>query len=536
MQARQLLVGVGAAWFTIGCADDGRVARADAERDAGAPERTLPDATAPDTGLFAVEPGAGDAPTAGTSAGALPGRIADADARPGSARNDATPAGTTGDATESGSSASPGAADRAAPEEPPIDFASLPQVRDADFEIGVEPVPAEERVPRPEHVRGIYVNAWSAGSERRRAALLRLADTTEINAFVIDVKDVTGQVSYRSSVPLVEEIGANRDIRIADVRRVLSDLERHGIYPIARIVAFKDPVLARERPDWSIQTADRRVWRDHNDEMWVDAYNEQVWRYNLALAREAAALGFAEIQWDYIRFPDVPGRYMASAVYPARDGRQRTDAIRAFMRLSSERLREEFDVPVTADVFGATTSAGNDIGIGQEWEKMADVVDVLLPMVYPSHYPRGSFGIAHPNADPYQTLVTALGYGVRRSARIEDAALIRPWIQDFSLGDPPYGPAHVRAQIRAVYDSGLSEWILWNPSSRYTEEALADEYGNEPFIPGLFALVAPADSLDVLGVDPRDARDARPELRDDAGDLLGDVIEEVSDSLRLEEI
>jgi hypothetical protein len=142
-----------------------------------------------------------------------------------------------------------------------------------------------------------------------------------------------------------------------------------------------------------------------------------------------------------------------------------------------------YDVDITADVFGLTTSAGSDMGIGQLWEKMADVTDALLPMVYPSHYARGSYGIAHPNASPYETVKTALEHAVRRSARIENSATVRAWLQDFTLGAPRYDASYVRAQIDAVYAAGLEEWVLWHPGSNYTVAALASADGLVPRLP-----------------------------------------------------
>ena len=359
-----------------------------------------------------------------------------------------------------------------------------------DLTVRFEPADPALRVPRPAHVRALYVNAYSAGSAQRMNALIGLADRTEINAFVIDIKEADGQVTYRSSIPLVRRIGANQVSPIGNVRALLARLREHGIYPIARIVVFKDPTLATARPDWAIQTADGRLWRDQHGVAWVDSYNRNVWEYNLALAREAVALGFSEIQWDYVRFPDVPATYMRTAVHPARAGRTRPAAIREFLRWSREQLGP-LGVQVTADVFGVTTSSSGDVGIGQHWESMADVTDVLLPMVYPSHYPRGSFGIRHPNAAPYHTVLTAMRHAVRRSGRIQNAATVRPWLQDFTLGQPIYRAAHVRAQIQAVYDAGLTEWVLWNASSRYTAGALADADGNVPPIEGLDELLAP---------------------------------------------
>lgn len=356
-------------------------------------------------------------------------------------------------------------------------------------------------VPKPDAVRGIYLNAWASGSARKMERMIELARRTEINSFVMDVKDVSGYVSYRTGVAIARQIGADQDIRIRDIRATLARLREEGIYPIARIVVFKDELLARRRPDLAIQRADGSVWRDHNGELWVDAYNKDVWDYNIALAREAVMLGFSEVQWDYVRFPDVPSRYMRDAVYPARNGRTREDAIREFLAYSREQL-SDLGVPVTADVFGLTVSAGDDMGIGQRWAKMVDVTDVLLPMVYPSHFARGSYGIPVPNADPYQTIKKAMEFAVRRTEGIEGAATIRPWLQDFSMGQPPYGPAEVRAQIQATYDAGIQEWILWNPGSNYTEGALATADGVPPDLPIPVPDYAQSDSLPVPAVEP----------------------------------
>jgi len=348
--------------------------------------------------------------------------------------------------------------------------------------VGEDVFPSERAplVPKPAAVRGIYLNAWAAASPRKRAQLIRLADETEINTFVIDVKE-GGEVSYRSGVALARSIGADRGY-IRDVREMLAELREHGIYPIARIVVFKDPILAEARPEWAIQNADGSIWRDNKGKLWVDPYNRAIWDYNIALAREAVLLGFSEVQWDYVRFPDVPRRYMETAVYPAQEGRSREDAIREFLRYSREQLAD-LGVPVTADVFGLTVSVQDDMGIGQRWERMVDATDALLPMVYPSHFAKGSYGIPVPNADPYQTVRKAMEFAIRRTQGVENAAAIRPWLQDFSLGWPSYGAAEVRAQIQAVYDAGLEEWILWNPGSRYTAAALAPEGGDPPNLP-----------------------------------------------------
>ena len=335
------------------------------------------------------------------------------------------------------------------------------------------------RFERPEHVRGIYVNAWAAGSLVRSERLIGLADRTEINAFVIDVKDASGFLSYSSGVPLAREIGAHRDVRIRDVSGLLARLQAAGIYPIARIVVIKDPVLTRKRPGFAIQDSAGGVWSDGREAVWADLYNRDVWDYHVALAREAALLGFPEIQWDYVRFPDGPPEALERVVYPEYDGRLRAEVVGGFLAYAREHLAD-LGVTMTADVFGMSTTTTRDVGVGQLWEEFIDHVDVAQPMVYPSHYGDGSFNIDRPNANPYEVVKAALGYANRRSAEVDGAGATRPWLQDFSLGDPRYLAAEVRAQIQGTYDAGIQEWLLWNASSHYTEAALEPSAGYPP--------------------------------------------------------
>jgi hypothetical protein len=334
------------------------------------------------------------------------------------------------------------------------------------------------RFPRPENVRGLYVNAWAAGSSRRMDEILAVARATEINSLVIDIKDATGFLSHASSVPLAGDIGATKEIRIRDLPSLLRRLEAEGIYPIARIVVVKDPILSTQRPELAIQDTAGGVWIDSKEIIWLNPYARDVWDYHVAIAREVAEMGFPEIQWDYIRFPDAPASDMARAVFPGRGDLERVDAIRGFLSLARDELAD-LDVRSTADVFGVTTTYRRDIGLGQRWEDFIDVVDVALPMVYPSHYYEGSFGFANPNAYPYEVVRAALHDALKRSEAVEGAGGTRPWIQDFSLGAPSYGAAEVRAQIQAAYDAGVHEWILWNPSTRYSVDALEPSTGFE---------------------------------------------------------
>ncbi len=364
---------------------------------------------------------------------------------------------------------------------------------------------------RPEHVRGVYLNAWAAGSARRVEQLIQMARATEINAFVIDIKDATGYVSHASRLPAVRAVGATGETRIRDLRGLLERLHEEGIWPIARIVIVKDPLLSAAHPDLAIQDTAGGVWRDGKETVWLNIHDERVWDYHVELAREVAELGFPEIQWDYVRFPDAPRSELARAWFPNSEGRSKEAAVRAFLDHSRQQLRG-MGVEVTADVFGVTTSAG-DVGIGQVWEDFIDVVDVALPMIYPSHYWRGSFGIERPNAFPYEIVKRALSDAVRRSEAVEGAGATRPWLQDFTMGEPAYGAPEVRAQIQAAYDVGVHEWIMWNPGSRYTVEAFEPVGGwaAEPHMRVGDMVVPVSDRNRVLSGELRPPPKAEPE-------------------------
>jgi hypothetical protein len=324
----------------------------------------------------------------------------------------------------------------------------------------------DAHVARPAVVRGIYVNASAAGSPTQLASLLALADQSVLNTFVIDVKE-RGEVSYASTVPLVGTVGSGRTY-IDDLPALLRSLRDHDIYPIARIVCFRDAVLAEAQPEWAIRTTDGGIWLDpESGRPWVDPYHPEVWAYNIALAREALAAGFAEVQWDYVRFPDVADSTRATMVFPAREGRSAGDAIEEF--IASSRLElAEFEAPITADVFGRVITEPDDSGIGQYWDQLVRVTDVLLPMVYPALYSPGSFGVPDPNAEPYRVVRAAMDSAVVRMHRTGSAiATVRPWLQAFTQGSTVYGPQQIRDQIRAVEDAGLTEWLVWHPESVY---------------------------------------------------------------------
>ena len=330
----------------------------------------------------------------------------------------------------------------------------------------IQPAPPLTRPPSP--VRAIYLNAWAFGG-RRFYDLVRLADRTEINAFVVDVKDDTGYLTYRSAVPTAVEIGANGQLRAPNVRERLRVMREHGIHPIARIVVAKDPLLASRKPSWSVRHVDGGLWHDRLDFAWVDAFNDSVWVYAAQLAAEAVRAGFAEVQYDYVRFPDEPESRLASAVFAGRrPGETKRQGVTRNLRLLGERTRG-LGVPFTIDVFGLTTSSPTDMGIGQMWEDLVTTADVVLPMVYPSHYFRGYYGLKHPNSEPYKVIRRAMQDALRRSEPLGKPAEIRPYLQAFTLGAPRYTPVLVREQIRAAEELGITSWVLWNPRSAYDE-------------------------------------------------------------------
>jgi hypothetical protein len=329
----------------------------------------------------------------------------------------------------------------------------------------------EYQFTRPDVVKALYVNAWAFGSSRLWD-LVRLVDSTAVNSLVIDVKDDTGCLLYRSTVPTARAIGAAQCARAPDIGPRLDTLRAHGIYAIARIVVAKDPLLAEHKAAWSVRSREGGLWRDRIGSAWVDAYNDSVWVYAGQLAREAVGLGFAEVQFDYVRFPDEPRSRLASAIFSARrDGESPRAAVRRHIELLAGFVKP-LGVPVTFDVFGLTASVTGDLGIGQVWEDFIDVADVVLPMVYPSHYGRGSFGFETPNAHPYGVVKTALVDALARTPAAR--AQIRPYLQAFTLGrrHPRYTPSEIREQIQATEDVGIRSWVLWNPRSVYQRAAL----------------------------------------------------------------
>lgn len=322
---------------------------------------------------------------------------------------------------------------------------------------------------RPE-VKGIYVTGPVAGSERMND-LITLVDATELNTMVIDVKNDNGEITWKMDTGSVIEMG-NGVAYIRDISALMETLKQHEIYTIARIVCFKDPVFAQNHPDCALLRTDGGFVTDAYGLAWVNPYDEEVWAYLTEIAQAAADAGFDEVQFDYVRFPigsdaDAADYKVDMAVYT------KEQAIAGFLSYAGERLHEK-GVVVTADVFGTVIDSPTDIGrVGQNYAELGKTVDVLSPMVYPSHYAQGVFGLDVPDAHPYDTVYQALmlSQKVLGQDAGEECATVRPWLQAFTAtwvnGHISYEEEQIREQIQAVYDAGYEEWILWNATCRY---------------------------------------------------------------------
>lgn len=314
-------------------------------------------------------------------------------------------------------------------------------------------------------VRALYVNRWASQSKKRMAKLIAIADSTEINALVIDMKDEFG-LNYKTANPEFAKNagGANK---LGNLAAFLDTLATHKILPIARIVVFKDSVTARVHPEWTIRKKDGSVWRDKKGIAWVNPYHRELWEYNIGVAEELVKAGFAEVQFDYIRFPE-PYPSLPPQVFPGADNVSKPDALAAYLKEAKTRINK-LGVRSSADIFGLVTTVGGALEVGQQWEKISPNVDVVLPMVYPSHYPHGELGIANPNAEPYAVIHKAISRARERDEKIgiKEPEHIRPWLQGFTLGKPAYGAAELEAEKKAVYDSGYDGWVIWNPGSIY---------------------------------------------------------------------
>ena len=326
----------------------------------------------------------------------------------------------------------------------------------------------------PFQPKALYLSFYGIGSTKLREAGIDLIGKTELNAVVIDVKGDRGMVAFKSSVPLAEQAGAQRTITMRDARAVLERLHGQHIYAIARIVVFKDDPLATARPKFAVKRANGAIFRDREQLAWTDPFNQQVWEYNIAIAVEAARLGFDEIQFDYVRFPDAPGLRFSHSI----DMKSRIAAISGFLGEARRRLTP-YNVYVAADIFGYVAWNLDDTHIGQRLEELSPVVDYISPMLYPSCFQFGIPGYRLPVQHPYEIVFLSLQNARERSAI--PSIRFRPWLQafrDYAFDHREFTGREIRAQISAAEKFGSDGWMLWNPRNTYTTAGLKAE--NEP--------------------------------------------------------
>ena len=339
----------------------------------------------------------------------------------------------------------------------------------------------------PVKVKGIYVTGPAAGSERMEQ-LIDLVSSTELNTMVIDVKNDEGNLTYKMEVPASANLEAG--IRyVKDMPALVERLHQQGIYVIARIVCFKDPVLAAARPELALRLPDGKAVMDANGLAWVNPYKEEVWDYLCTLAECASRDGFDEIQFDYVRFPigndaNAADYGVDMSTYPREAG------LTDFFDYASKRLHEK-QIIFGADLFG--TIIGSDVDrdrTGQNYLSIAEHTDAICPMIYPSHYANGTFGMNVPDQYPYETIANALQLSKEELGETDSPkGVVRPWLQCFNAiwvdGHITYGSKEVHDQIQAVYDAGYEEWFLWHASNHYEQvkSALTDYTYSYPEAP-----------------------------------------------------
>ncbi len=333
---------------------------------------------------------------------------------------------------------------------------------------GAEPVEVKLSSFAP---RALYLSFYGVGSKALRGPALKLIEETELNALVIDVKGDRGMIPYRSSVALAAEIGAQKIITVRDAEGLFASFKEKSIYTIARIVVFKDDLLAAARPELAVRTPTGQIWRDRENLAWVDPFRKEVWDYNIRIAEEAARLGFDEIQFDYVRFPDSRSPCFSQ---PSTE-ESRVKAISGFLQEARARLAP-YNVFTAADIFGYVCWNTNDTDIGQKLEPMAAAVDYLCPMLYPSGFQFGIPGYRNPVQQPHEIVYLSLKKAQERTGIA--TVRFRPWLQsfrDYAFDRRPFSSKEIHDQISAADKFGSQGWMLWNPSNVYTADALKKE-------------------------------------------------------------
>ena len=338
-------------------------------------------------------------------------------------------------------------------------------------------------MPPAVKVKGMYYSSYRAAEDESIARFIELSRTSEINAIVIDVKNDSGEITFITETQWLSETAR---LIIPDIEGLVANLKSHGIYTIARVVCFKDPVWCAKHPEAAIQTSWGERWRDRSGISWLDPYKTEAWDYLAAVCLEAARVGFDEVQLDYVRFP-ADGDLSDIDFGAAGEEKTKPEIIGEFAAYVRELLAAE-GVRLSADVFGIVAVSNSDANnIGQNLGILLQNTDSICPMIYPSHFANkkqnGTGSIVNgvlfekPDFQPYDVVYNIL---IATGQHLKDDAgqgVVRPYLQDFTasyLGEgyyQKYTAQQVREQIKAVYDAGFDEWILWNHISIYTEDA-----------------------------------------------------------------
>ena len=331
---------------------------------------------------------------------------------------------------------------------------------------------------RPFSPKALYLTYYGIGDRGIRGNALKLIEDTELNALVIDVKGDRGIITYRSSVPQVAQIGAQKQVIIKDIRALMQSMKEKGVYTIARIVVFKDDVLASAKPELAIRTMEGNIWRDRENLRWIDPFKKESWEYNVNIAVEAAQYGFDEIQFDYVRFPDRKGLKFSQP----NTEENRVNAISGFLAEARKKLTP-YNVFVAADIFGYVSWNADDTQIGQRLDRISPVVYYISLMLYPSGFQFGIPGYRNPVANSYEIVSLTLKKA-QAKANIP-AVRFRPWLQafrDYAFDRRHFYGPEIRTQIRASDEFGSGGWMLWNPRNSYIADGLKKERftGNIP--------------------------------------------------------
>jgi hypothetical protein len=340
-------------------------------------------------------------------------------------------------------------------------------------------------IKTPHPLKSIYMTACVLSTVDFKQDLVDLIDTTEINAVVIDIKDFSGTISFPTDNPKLYGAHHGTGCKATGVKEFIEELHKKDIYVVGRVTVFQDNVMTKLRPDLAVKRAsDGGVWKDNKGISFIDVGAKEHWEYMVELSKESYALGFDEINFDYIRFPSDGN--MKDIRFDHSDANNKPESLRKFFEYLHNELKDT-GLVTSADLFGMTTTNRDDLNIGQVLEKALPYFDYVAPMVYPSHYPSNFNGWANPNNYPYELIHFVMKSGADKAEALKNATTtpadvrervgkhqLRTWIQDFDYGGD-YGPKEVRAQIDASVAAGVPSWMIWAPSNRYTREALKSE-------------------------------------------------------------